>query len=272
MEHALKNVGVVILAAGKGKRMGGQQENPKVLMPVLGRPLLQHLLENLKESIVATTTPVIVIAPDLYVIRKVAGPAYEYAIQESQLGTGHAVLAAKEKLRRFEHILAVYGDHPLLTKATVDPLLRRHLTAGADLTLATVQVPEFAGRYAAFAHYGRLIRDERGNLLRIVEEKDASEAEREIPEVNPSYFVFKASFLWSALPQLKRENAQREYYLPDLVQLALKQGRQVAVVALPDPTEALGVNTPEEMAQVEEILQERLDQAARLQAAPLPFR
>lgn len=270
MEHAVKNVGVVILAAGNGTRMQGDAENPKVLMPCLGKPLLLHLLENLKASILRSP-PVIVIAPDLYVIRKVAGPAYEYAIQETQLGTGHAVLAAKEKLRRYEHILVLYGDHPFITKATVNPLVSRHLASGADMTLATMQVQQFEGRYAVFAYYGRILRDVRGNMLGIVEEKDATDAQREIQEVNPSYFVFKASWLWSALPQLTRENVQKEYYLTDLLRLALKEGRSVVAVPLEDPTEALGVNTPDELTILEEVMRERMNHAARLHTLPLPL-
>jgi len=270
MVDHLKNIGIVILAAGKGKRMNATPEHPKVLTPLLGRPLVSHLLVNIKDSCVRTT-PVIVIAPDLYVIRETLGPICEYAIQETQLGTGHAVLAAKQKLLKYDHVLVLYGDHPLVTARTVDALVVNHLAQNADLTLATLRLPHFEDWFAFFDGYGRIKRNSRGDLQGIVERKDANEQEKNITEVNPGYYLFKSPWLWSALPKLKRENAQGEYYLTDVVDLAIIERRGLREVSLDDPQEGLGINTPEQLNLVERILIERMDKAARFHTMPLPL-
>lgn len=270
MVDPLKNIGIVILAAGKGKRMAASTELPKVLIPLHGQPLLSHLLSRLKGSVVQTT-PVVVIAPDLYVIRERIGPVCEYAIQESQLGTGHAVLAAKSKLLKYDHVLILYGDHPLVTARTIDTLTVHHLAHGADITMATLRLPHFEDWYSFFDCYGRIIRNGKGAIARIVEKRDTSAQQAGLTEVNPGYYLFRASWLWSALPRLNRDNAQGEYYLTDLVAAALKENRLVNDVPLEDPQEALGVNTPEQLAIVERIMQEKLDEHARFHTARLPI-
>ena len=247
MVDPLKNIGIVILAAGKGKRMSASVELPKVLIPLQGQPLLSHLLAHLRGSVVQTT-PIVVIAPDLYIIRERIGPICEYAIQESQLGTGHAVLAAKSKLLKYDHVLVLYGDHPLVTERTIDTLTVQHLAQGADLTMATLRLPHFEDWYSFFDCYGRVVRNGKGGIARIVEKKDARPPEAGLTEVNPGYYLFRASWLWSALPKLSRDNAQGEYYLTDLVSLALKESRLINDIALNDPQEALGINTPEQLA------------------------
>ena len=270
MVDPLKNIGVVILAAGRGTRMNASADHPKVLVPLLGRPLLVYLLENIKKSVVKTT-PVIVIAPDLYIIRDHFGPVYEYAIQETQLGTGHALLSAKEKLLRYDHILVLYGDHPFVTAQTIDALVVHHLDSGADLTLATLRLPHFEDWYAMFDHYGRIKRDQRGDISAIIEKKDATSEELQLTEVNPGYYIFKASWLWNALPKLSRENASGEYYITDLIALALKENRQVRDVLFDDPEVALGVNTPEQLALAEKIMKKKLDDGARMYTGRLPL-
>lgn len=262
MVDPLKNIGIVILAAGRGKRMNASADTPKVLVPLLGKPLLSHLLENVKRSVVHTS-PVVVIAPDLYVIREKIGPICEYAIQESQLGTGHAVVSAKPKLLKYDHVLVLYGDHPLVSARTIDALVVNHLESGADITLSTLHLPHFNDWYSFFESYGRVMRDARNYIVGIIENKEATESEQAITEVNPGYYIFKASWLWNALPKLKRENSQGEYYLTDLLELALKEGRVVREVPLEDPQEGIGINTQEQLALVERILTERNDERAR---------
>lgn len=263
-------VGIVILAAGRGKRMHASSDQPKVLIPLLGKPLLAHLLANIKESKVPTS-PVVVIAPDLYVIRERIGPICEYAIQESQLGTGHAVLAAKPKLLKYDQVLVLYGDHPLVSGKTIDAIVSAHLKSGATLTLATLRLPHFEDWFSCFEAYGRIKRNGQGRIASIIEKKDASKDEQAITEVNPGYYVFKASWLWAALPQLKRENASGEYYLTDLIARAIAEGQPIMEVPLEDPREGIGINTPEQLEMVEGILTARLDAQARLHAAQLPL-
>ncbi|MDO8505909.1 MAG: NTP transferase domain-containing protein [bacterium] len=270
MVNALNNIGIVILAAGKGKRMGATAQSPKVLMPITGKPILARLIEGIRGSLIASP-PIIVIAPDLYIIRETIGPSCEYAIQESPLGTGHAVLSAQVKLSKYEHVLVLYGDHPLVTSKTIDPLVVAHLKTGADMTLATVRVPNFEGNFAPLDEFGRIIRDEKGVLVKSIERKDATEVEREITEVNPCFYMFKASWLWSALPKVKRNNAQREYYLTDLLEMALQEGRKVVEVQISDFEEAIGVNTQEQLALAEWIISKRLDKTARFHTQSLPI-
>lgn len=270
MVNPLKNIGIVVLAAGKGKRMNSTPELPKVLVPLMGRPLLLHLLENIKGSAVQTR-PVIVIAPDLYVIRERIGGICEYAIQESQLGTGHAVLASKEKLLKYDNVLILYGDHPLVTARTIDALVVHHLHSNADLTLATLRLPHFEDWFSFFECFGRIKRDERGNVVSIVERKDATKEEQAITEVNPGYYLFKSSWLWSTLPKLKRNNAQGEYYLTDLVGTALAEHRLIEEVLIESPEEAIGVNTPEQLQVAERVLAQRLDEQARFHTSQLPL-
>ncbi|OGL67082.1 hypothetical protein A3B21_00040 [Candidatus Uhrbacteria bacterium RIFCSPLOWO2_01_FULL_47_24] len=270
MVNPLKNIGIVILAAGKGKRMHANTQQPKVLTPLLGRPLLTHLLENIKGSVVQSK-PIIVIAPDLYIIRDRIGAGCDYAIQESQLGTGHAVLAAKEKLMRYDHVLVLYGDHPLVSARTIDALVAHHLSARADITLTTLRLSHFEDWFTFFEAYGRIVRNGHGRIAHIVESRDASAQERAITTVNPGYYLFKTAWLWATLPQLKRTNAQGEYYLTDVVALALAEGKTVEEVLLDDPQEGLGINTLEQLQFVEKILQQRLDGTARFHTMPLPL-
>jgi bifunctional UDP-N-acetylglucosamine pyrophosphorylase / glucosamine-1-phosphate N-acetyltransferase len=266
----VNTVGVVILAAGKGKRMGTDTQSPKVLQPVLGQPIIKHLLSNVKESAIETK-PIIVIAPDLYVIRETLGPDYEYAIQESQLGTGHAVLAAKEKLSRYSHVLVLYGDHPLVTNRTIDSLIAMHLNEQADMTLATIKVPHFNSEFEIFDNYGRIVRDHQGKIVKSIELKDTTEEEQKITEVNPCFYVFKTDWLWQVLPKVSRDNAQNEYYLTDVLELGLQQGSKIAESVVVDPFEALGINTPEQLGVVEGIMKERLDDVAKKHTGKLPI-
>ncbi len=251
----IQNVGVVILAAGKGKRMGGKLPLPKVLYPLAGKPMLQYIVESLDKSRI-NTRPVIVIAPDLFLVRDTLGGNCDYAVQDTQLGTGHAVLSALPKLRIKEHTLVLYGDHPLITTEFIDFFVEKHLEANATLTMATIRLNDFDGWRTAFSNFSRIIRDENGQVERIVEVKDADEDALKIREVLPGFFCFKTAWLDEVLPTLSRNNAQGEYYLTDLVAIAIKQGKIVADFELQDGREALGINTAEQLEYAETILHE----------------
>lgn len=250
-----KKTGVVILAAGKGKRMQGQLSLPKVLYPLGGKPIMSHLLEALDGSNIKTK-PVIVIAPNSEIIWETFGKKYEYAIQQKQLGTGHAVLSAKDKLQNFDHVLVLYGDHPFVTIECVNQLVSKHIKTGSTLTLTTVDIMDFNDWRETFYNFGRILRDKDGKITRIVEKKDASNEELKITEVNPGYYCFKANWLWDNLSSLNCNNAQNEYYVTDLVEAALKQKEKVLSLTLFDPCEALGINTPEQLNFAEQILKE----------------
>jgi bifunctional UDP-N-acetylglucosamine pyrophosphorylase/glucosamine-1-phosphate N-acetyltransferase len=242
------NVHVVILAAGEGKRMGG--DVPKPLVELHGKPLIAHLLQSVKAADV-TEKPVIVVGQKKETVIKTLGPEYDYVVQEEQLGTGHAVQAAEALLKgRGGSVLVLYADHPFVSPATIRALVATQERAGGVLTMATCTVPDFNEWRASFISFARITRSENGAVERIVEYKDASDAEKEIREVNPGYYVFSSAWLWEHLAKVENENAQGEYYLTDLIAMARNEGEALATVAI-EPKEALGVNTREHLELLE---------------------
>ena len=241
---------IVILAAGYGKRM--QSELPKVLNELRGKPLLRHVLDSVTASRVCEK-PVIVVGQKRELVIQTIGLDYRYAVQEEQLGTGHAVLSAEKALEGSKlPVIVLYGDMPYVSSQTIANLARAQHDTGAKLVMATVQVPDFHEWRAGFYDFGRVVRDAQGKILRTVEKKDANEDEMAITEVNPCYFCFEPEWLWSHLKMLKNTNNQAEYYLTDLVGMAVQEGVQIASVSI-DPKEALGVNTREHLDLLEKL-------------------
>lgn len=246
-------VKIVILAAGKGTRMGG--ELPKVLTPVLGRPMVLHLLESVQKARVLNR-PVLVVGYQADKVKAAVGDGCDFVYQAEQLGTGHAVSIAQEASRGAEHVLVLYGDHPLISEDTITKIFEGHQKSGATITMATISTPDFEGWKQSFYDFGRIIRDESGNIIKSIEKKDATEEQKQIKEVNPCYYCFDAKWLWESLSQLKNNNAQGEYYLTDVVETAFKEGKKIHSIAIP-PHEGLGVNTPEQLKMVEQYLTDR---------------
>jgi len=243
---------IIILAAGLGKRMQNK-ELPKALTPLRGRPLISYLLDSIKESGVCAK-PVIVVGKMADMVKAALGPNYTYVFQAEQLGTGHAVMCAKDELAgKAENILILYGDQPLITPETIKKLVATHLSAGPVLTIGTVKVTDFANWRAGFYDFGRINRDLSGNVVGIIEKKDAIEKQWDIKEINPGYYCFAADWLWENLAKLKNENAQKEYYLTDLIGLACQQGQNISTVEI-EPKEALGVNNEEHLKLLEGII------------------
>ena len=243
---------VVILAAGKGKRMG--VEIPKVLVLLKGEPVLFHLLRSVYDAGI-DSRPIVVVGENRpFVEAELArgGFAVEYAVQSEQLGTGHAVRAAEEMAGDAGSILVLYGDHPFVSSATIRDIANLHEEENAMLTLATIVVPDFEGWRVSFADFGRIIRGASDRIERIVEKKDATEAELAVRELNPAFFCFNGPWLWKSLGKLKNENAQREYYLTDLVKIAMTEGVKIASLRI-DPKEGAGINTQEHLAAAETI-------------------
>lgn len=234
---------IIILAAGHGKRM--QSDLPKALTPLHGKPFIVHVLDTIKASGMCDD-PIIVIGQKGDQVREVIGSGYQYAVQQEQLGTGHAVMSAETMARDADTIIVLYADHPLISKETIQNIAATHAKYHATITMATAIVPDFEDWRSAFLSFGRFIRDENGTVTKIVEAKDASAEEKEIKEVNPAYMCFDAAWMWEHLHALKNENAQGEYYLTDLVGLAFDEHRIIASISI-DPKEALGVNTKEQL-------------------------
>jgi len=184
---------IIILAAGKGKRMGG--EMPKVLTLFRGRPIIEYLMDAVKE-LNLPLRPVVVVGYGAEDVKKQLGERAVYALQEEQLGTGHAVMRAKDVASKSaENIVVLYGDHPNTKTEAVASLINLHETEKPAITMMTVRVPDYTGFHAAFYGFGRIVRDENGKIKKIVELKDASEEEKNICELNPSLFCFNADWL-----------------------------------------------------------------------------
>jgi len=241
---------VVILAAGKGTRM--QSELPKVLHQAAGRSLLSYAVEAAQA--LRPERVVVVVGHGSEQVKvslgRGAGNKILFALQEPQLGTGHAVQMAASMLLDDDKdgdVLVTYGDMPLLSSATLAKIRdsRRQNAAAASVLTATVDDP---------GSFGRIVRDEHGSFLRIVEHKDCSTAQRLINEVNIAVYCFGAALLKDALGALKNDNAQGEYYLTDLMEIMRAQGHKVVTVNTEDPGETLGVNNLTDLAKAEAVI------------------
>ena len=245
----MDKVRIIILAAGKGTRM--KSGLPKALIPLSGKHFIKHLLESVDQSGI-DKQPIVVVGYERNLVMKELGDKYEYVIQEEQLGTGHAVLAAKEACRNAENVIVIFGDQPFIKPETMQKLLRRHLDSGATLTISTAILPDFEGWREVFAMYGRIIR-KNGKIIDR-EYKDASVEEKNIKEINVSCIAFKAKWLWKNLEKLdKNENFQKEYYLTDLWQIASENNEKMESIQI-DPKEALGANSKEELDVLENLM------------------
>lgn len=252
MSTKIPNVGIIILAAGDGKRM--KSTIPKVLSPLHGKPLVAHVVDHVEES-GCSGKPVVVVCANHTQVQDHLGNRATYVIQEKQLGTGHATSMAESVLKEHvAHVVVLYGDMPFLSAESINRLIERHVERNNTVTLMTVTVPNFEGKFVPFYSFGRIVRRSAdGHIARIVEAKDASEEEKAITELNPSYFCFKAEWLWKNLRNLKNDNVQREYYLVDLVKVAIEDDERVSSISI-DPKEALGVNTQEDLRLAHEVL------------------
>jgi len=242
-------VQALILAAGKGTRM--KSAKPKVLHPVLGVPLLEHVFRAV-HAVGAEPVTVVVGHGAEAVEAAFAGRGLQFVRQHPPLGTGHAVQAARETIaaRADGTLLVVNGDLPLLRAQTLATLLQDHRTARPAATLLTA-VLEDPGAY------GRVVRDAAGEVRAIVEAKDASTEERAIGEINAGIYAFEQAALLGVLGGLQPQNAQGEYYLTDVIGLLRTAGRTVRAVAAGDPREGLGVNTHAELAEASRVLRAR---------------
>ncbi|HYE60029.1 MAG TPA: NTP transferase domain-containing protein [Candidatus Kapabacteria bacterium] len=240
----LSNVGVVILAAGAGTRM--KSTLPKVMHLLHGKPLIDHVVTT--ASVAVAEKPIVVVCKDHTLVQDYLQDRATYAIQEQQLGTGHAAACAESLLKgRVHDVVVLNGDMPFITPASLGRLITRHRERDNTVTLMTVTIPDFEGNNAPFYSFGRIVRrKEDGHIARIVEKKDATPEELAIREVNASYFCFKAEWLWNNIHTIQNNNSQEEYYLVDLIKIAIDQGEKISSIDL-DPLESIGVNTQDDL-------------------------
>lgn len=241
---------IIILAGGQGKRMGG--DLPKALHPLKGKPMISYLLESIKRSGICPR-PVIVVGSGSEIVKKTFGSDYDYIFQSERLGTGHAVKICKEYLQgKSEHIMVLYADQPFVSSDAIQNLNKRHNNTHATMSLMTVIVSDFEDWRETFYSYGRVTR-KNGEIFSIVELKDCSDEEKLIKEVSPSFFCFCADWLWENIEKLSNNNAQKEFYLTDMLMFAVTQNKKVECMQI-DPRIAIGINTPAQLEKAEKLM------------------
>ncbi|MCD3392059.1 NTP transferase domain-containing protein, partial [Streptococcus equi] len=249
----------IILAAGKGTRM--KSALPKVLHKVSGLSMLEHVLNSV--SALAPQKQLTVIGHQAEQVRAVLGEQSLTVVQEEQLGTGHAVMMAKEELSGLEgQTLVIAGDTPLIRGESLKALLDYHIREKNVATILTANAKDPFG-------YGRIIRNAAGEVVNIVEQKDANEAEQEVKEINTGTYIFDNKRLFEALKHLTTDNAQGEYYLTDVISIFKAGQERVGAYLLKDFDESLGVNDRLALAQAEVIMQERINRQHMLNGVTL---
>ena len=238
------DVAALVLAAGQGTRM--KSDLAKVLHPMAGRPLLAHVLATLEQLGVGRT--LVVVGHQRERVRELfPSEDLEWVVQAEQRGTGHAVMQAGPALAGFEGtLLVVCGDTPLLRAETLHRLIEGHQASGAAVTVLSMILPDPTG-------YGRILRGEADRIVGIVEHRDATAEQRKIAEVNSAIYAFDYAALAAVLGRLSSHNDQGEYYLTDTVALLLRDGKPTAVVCADDYRELMGINTPEQLTEAEQI-------------------
>lgn len=244
MEHLM----AVILAAGEGKRMKSRKS--KVLHKACGITLIDWVYRSVKAANVDET--VIIVGHKAEDVKKSMGDSVLYAYQDKQLGTGHAVMQAEEYFKGKEgQVLVLCGDTPLITSETVSNTFKIHRQNNNSATVITAELINPAG-------YGRIVRDKSGNVMKIVEDRDASKEEKAISEINSGMYCFNIKDLEAALGELGNNNSQGEYYLTDTIEILIKKGLKVGAVKVNDSNEILGINDRVQLSMAGEILRKRI--------------
>ncbi len=237
----------IILAAGKGTRM--KSKLPKVLHCAGGKPMVQHVLDAAKEA--GSTRNIVVVGFGHEQVQEVLGNQAEIVLQKEQLGTGHAVMQAKPLIKDMhKSIMVLCGDTPLVTGSMLKKFYEEHVASGAKASVLTTFMPDPFG-------YGRVIRLLDGSVEKIVEQKDASERERAINEINTGIYCFDAESLFESLTKVNNNNAQGEYYLPDVLSILREQGQKINASIAENYEETLGINSRQQLANAEKIIRQR---------------
>lgn len=247
-KSSMQNLFAVILAAGKGTRM--KSKTHKVLHPVCGKPMVQHVIDQLHA--IGTSKTIMVVGYLGETVKAKLSSEVLFAQQEQQLGTAHAVMQAKPLLQDLQGTTIVLnGDHPLFTRETLQKLVETHQESGAAATVLTAHMQDATG-------YGRVVRYEDGSVERIVEHKDATDDELLIQEINTGTFCFDNQKLFAALEKVNNDNAQGEYYLPDALTILREGGERISAQVIQDVNEAMGVNDRLQLAEAEKLMRERI--------------
>ena len=238
----MKNdLATIILAAGKGTRM--DSDIPKVLHKVGGIPMLTHIIKKSKE--IGSKKIISVLGYKHEMVKKeISKQGIEIVLQLEQLGTAHAVMQCTNNFKDFNgNILILYGDVPMITENTLSHLISFHEKENSLCTILTTDLPNPTG-------YGRIIKNENNSLSKIIEEKDANDEEKKVKEINSGFYVFKSDTLFRLLPQVDNDNKQNEYYLPDVINLIIKENGKVTINKISNYAEIQGVNDLEQLKEV----------------------
>ncbi|WP_047986263.1 bifunctional UDP-N-acetylglucosamine diphosphorylase/glucosamine-1-phosphate N-acetyltransferase GlmU [Ornithinibacillus californiensis] len=240
----------IILAAGQGTRM--KSKLYKVLHPVLGKPMVQHVLEQVKAVDLEDVVTVVGFGSDQ--VKDLLGDNTKFVLQEEQLGTGHAVMQAEELMKdKKGTTIVVCGDTPLITQETFEKLFEHHEQEGAKATILTAKAPNPFG-------YGRVIRNDKNEVERIVEQKDASPEEQLVDEINTGTYCFDNEALFEALKGVSNNNSQGEYYLPDVIEILKNKSEKVSGFQILNVDETLGVNDRVALSQAEKVMKLRINE------------
>jgi bifunctional UDP-N-acetylglucosamine pyrophosphorylase/glucosamine-1-phosphate N-acetyltransferase len=243
----MEKLSAVILAAGQGTRM--KSDLPKVLHRVCGKEMICHIADTIRETGVSQT--IAVIGYKAQMVKDRLGDGIETVHQQDQLGTGHAVMQAVPKLNAdCDTVLVLYGDTPLINASTLKGLVEYHREGGFGATVITVDMDNPAG-------YGRVIRGPNGDILKIVEDRDADAGQKSIREINTGIYCFNRAMLAEGIKAISNDNTQREYYLTDIIELLSRKGIIIGGYKADDPSEFMGINTKQQLAEAQRIMNRR---------------
>ena len=258
----MKNIIAVILAAGKGRRIGAEEANlPKVMFEIAGKPMVWYSVEKLKK--IGIKDVVLVVGYMQETVRAYfnrhpegsgpEGDQVKYAVQEELLGTGHAAMMARGLAEnKYDGFLVCYGDNPMFSTESIQKVIDAFKKESPTIAMLTVvfKDPEFWA-------FGRIVRNEQGEISKIVEQKDCTLKELKIGESNPGFYIFDNNWFWANIDKLRADNSQKEYYLTDMIGLAVEQEEKVLGIPVLSEQEALGINNLDQLKEAEKILKKK---------------
>lgn len=244
----MDNLSAIILAAGEGKRM--KSKYSKVIHKIYGKPMIERVWDSVKTAGIGEC--IVIVGHRAEDVKNCMGDRVKYAVQEKQLGTGHAVAQAEKAFDKLEgYTVVLCGDTPLIGSQTIKDAIDFHINKGYSATVITAEMDDPTG-------YGRIIRDIKGDVVKIVEHKDASNEEKLIKEINSGMYCFTTEHLFSALKQINNNNSQGEYYLTDTLEILIEKGLSVGAIKVSDSDEILGINSRAQLAEAHVIMNKKV--------------